>query len=99
MRRAYTSLAIGLVLAVIAVVMLYSYVRSLSGPTEPAVSIALADIVVAKQNLPFGTKIAREMLGTAQWPQDSIPEGAFTSIDAVFEGGSGSGDRIALTMV
>src|SRR4029079_15117793 len=36
------------------------------------------NVVVAKVDIPLGTKIAAEQLSTAQFPTDAIPEGAFT---------------------
>jgi len=36
------------------------------------------NVVVAKVDIPLGTKIAAEQLSTAQFPSDAIPEGAFT---------------------
>src|SRR5215217_6432064 len=36
------------------------------------------NVVVAKVDIPLGTKIAAEQLSTTQFPSDAIPEGAFT---------------------
>jgi pilus assembly protein CpaB len=36
------------------------------------------NVVVAKVDIPLGTKIAAEQLSTAQFPSEAIPEGAFT---------------------
>lgn len=35
-------------------------------------------VVVAVSDIPLGSKITPTLLGSAQWPRDSIPEGAFT---------------------
>jgi pilus assembly protein CpaB len=35
------------------------------------------NVVVAKVNIPLGTKIEAEQLSTAQFPSDAVPEGAF----------------------
>lgn len=35
-------------------------------------------VVVAVSDIPLGSKITPTMLGSAQWPRGSIPEGAFT---------------------
>jgi pilus assembly protein CpaB len=38
----------------------------------------LNNVVVAKVDIPLGTKIAVEQLSTVQFPSDAVPEGAFT---------------------
>jgi len=41
-------------------------------------SIDTDKVVVAVSDIPLGSKITPTMLGSAQWPRGSIPEGAFT---------------------
>jgi pilus assembly protein CpaB len=41
-------------------------------------SIDTDKVVVAVSDIPLGSKITPSMLGSAQWPRGSIPEGAFT---------------------
>src|ERR671920_1435555 len=36
------------------------------------------NVVVAKVDIPLGTKIEAEQLSTVQFPADAVPEGAFT---------------------
>ena len=41
------------------------------------------NVVVAKVDIPLGTKIAVEQLSTVQFPSDAVPEGAFTDAQKV----------------
>lgn len=96
MQRSLISLIAGVVLAIVAVGLLALYVRGLrTGGTTPAAASDVGIVVVAANDLSFGTAIKRDYLKTVQWPQQSIPEGAFHSIDEVFAGSEGK-DRIVL---
>lgn len=53
---------------------------------EPA--IEFKSIVVARQPLRFGAELTREQLAEIPWPQDSLPEGAFATVDALLAEGS-----------
>src|SRR5215472_16884067 len=52
----------------------------------------LGNVVVAKQEIPLGTKITREQLTLAQIPNGSTPVGAFKKIDDV-------AGRVAITPI
>lgn len=96
MQRSLISLIVGVVLAIVAVGLLALYVRGIRGSaTVSAAASDVGTVVVAANNLPFGAAIKRDYLKTVQWPQESIPAGAFHSIDEVFAGSDGS-DRIVL---
>src|SRR3546814_14298158 len=43
-------------------------------------------VVVAKDRLTFGSPLRREQLRLVKWPGDAVPEGAFTSIEALVGG-------------
>ncbi len=49
-------------------------------------------IVVASEPMSFGTKIESAKLAEIPWPEDAMPEGAFKSIEEVFE----KGERVAV---
>lgn len=51
----------------------------------------MAQIVVATQNMQFGTSLASTNLRLANWPANSVPQGAFVSIEEAMRGG-----RVAL---
>lgn len=93
MRRTYVSLAIGAVLALVAVALLYSYVRNLDG--TPAVP--LTPVVAVNQDLPFGTVLTAKYLQVVAWPAASVPDGAFASADQIFQNSKGPQDRIVVT--
>jgi pilus assembly protein CpaB len=68
-------------------------VSSVAPPAEPAVKFNT--IVVAKEPLRFGTEIAPEQLAEIAWAQDALPEGAFSTVDAVLA----EGGRVVLSPV
>jgi pilus assembly protein CpaB len=45
-------------------------------------------VVVASQNLPFGTQLSEDNLTEITWGSSTLPEGAFTSRQALFKDGS-----------
>lgn len=55
----------------------------------------VATVVVARTPLTFGNNIRREHLRVVDWPMNSVPQGAFTSIDELIEGGQ----RVALRSI
>lgn len=56
-----------------------------------AAQAQMAQIVVATQNLQFGTTLASTNLRLANWPANSVPQGAFVSVEEAMRGG-----RVAL---
>jgi pilus assembly protein CpaB len=82
------TLLLGLVLASVAVLFLWNrFERQQPTPTlveRPAIS--LTKIVVARTNLYFGNRIGTEHLREVEWPADSIPQGAFKSIEELVSG-------------
>lgn len=54
--------------------------RVVEVPAGP--KVAFKTIVVASQPLAFGTTLDRAQLTEIPWPQDSLPQGAFQTIDA-----------------
>ncbi len=49
--------------------------------------VATHTIVVAKELLRFGTELAASMLREVPWPSESLPAGAFTTVNDVLSGG------------
>jgi pilus assembly protein CpaB len=72
-------LAIFLGLAAAAVVFLYLNQQSAANVTTRSTR----PIVVAATNQPFGTKLERNMLKVVNYPKDSVPENAYSSLDSV----------------
>jgi pilus assembly protein CpaB len=97
MQRSLTSLIVGLVLGVAAVVLMALYLRSLSPVAEG--SQTLGNIVVAAADMPLGTEVRPEYVKLVQWPLASIPKDAFVSTDDIFKGSAQPGDRVSLKIV
>jgi pilus assembly protein CpaB len=98
MQRSIISLIVGVVLAVVAVALLYNYISGLQvAVTEPVVP-ATTNVVVATEDIPFGQTIVPQNLRLVSWPQESIPLGSFTSVDEVLASAQGE-NRIALTAI
>src|ERR1700694_4996687 len=80
MRRSWISLAIGLALALVAVVLLNNYISQFGAPVQPAAPVA-TNVLVAAKDMPTGTKLEGMSVKVVAWPKDSVPQGAFASID------------------
>jgi pilus assembly protein CpaB len=72
-------LAIVLGLAAAAVVFLYLNQQSASNVTARSTR----PVVVASQDLKFGTKLEPNQLKVVNYPKDAVPPGAYSSIDSV----------------
>src|SRR5258705_7484697 len=100
MRRTWTSLAIGVVFAIIAVALMYNYISAATrGSVQAGPVVELGTVVVASKSLPFGAPVAKETLKTVEWPKGSIPQGAFANVDEIYAGATAPGDRIALALI
>lgn len=53
-------------------------------------------IVVARKNLPFGTKLDQSMLQEVAWPSKLLPAGAFSKLDNLVGQNGTSGARVVL---
>ncbi len=56
-------------------------------------------IIVAKEQLRYGRRLEKNDLRWVEWPKDSMPEGAFTSIEALFGKSDDDEPRIALRTI
>ncbi|NVD43526.1 Flp pilus assembly protein CpaB [Qipengyuania atrilutea] len=85
-------LAVAVILGIIAVLFANAW---FSGAEERQAQIAaenqMARIVVAAQPMEFGTALSQENLRMQNFPASSVPQGAFTSLEAALQGG-----RVAL---
>jgi pilus assembly protein CpaB len=96
------SLVVGVVFAVVAVVLMYNYIQTTlqgQGTAANAPAVELATTVVAARPLAFGAPIDRLTLKTVQWPKEALPPDGFATIDEIFVGATGPGDRIALASI
>ncbi|MEM6694527.1 MAG: Flp pilus assembly protein CpaB [Pseudomonadota bacterium] len=78
-------LVLGLGLASFAVYMAKDYLESERAARDRIVPTV--PVVVANGQLTYGQQITGEDLRIIQWPQTSVPEGAFPSFEAVFANG------------
>jgi pilus assembly protein CpaB len=82
--RSIVTLFLALVLGGVAVLLARAWLER----SEPAVTaapqepqLALTKVVVARTTLFFGNRINAEQIREIVWPADSVPPGAFTSVD------------------
>jgi len=61
---------------------IYLYLKGVDATREP-VELNTVPVVVASKDLNFGTKLTSDHLRVARYPRESIPAGAFASIDSV----------------
>ena len=90
MRRSRTLILLGVVLLLLAIL---AFVALNPGqptpppenvPTEPPTPvIRMVKIVVAAQNIPRGRAITSDAVILADWPENSVPPGAFNNLDDV----------------
>lgn len=99
MRRSVLSLVVGFILALAAVLLMANYLRAPRAPAQLAAGVPMASIVIAKEDMAFGTPIRPEKLQVVEWPKSSIPDGAFETAEAIFTGAPKEGDRIALRLI
>ncbi|MFB9979620.1 Flp pilus assembly protein CpaB [Mesorhizobium kowhaii] len=66
---------------------------SIAAPAAP--KIEFKTIVVANAPLRYGMELDRTKLSEIPWPQDSLPQGAFPTIDGLL----GDGNRVVLTPI
>lgn len=92
MRRTYFSLAGGIALALIAVLVIRMYLGS--GNRGP--EIPLTVVAVASHDIASGTKLQSTDIQLIRWPEGSVPHGAFHSYEALFKTPDAPGDRVAL---
>ena len=79
-------------IALIAVYLANSYFSGIQEQQErEAQANQMAQIVVATQDFEFGTQLTGTNLRLANWPANSVPEGAFVSVEEATRGG-----RVAL---
>ncbi len=95
MRRFYISLGAGIVVAILAVVVTRLYIgAALRGAQEP--DSAFTRIAVVARDLPGGSVLSPSELRFVRWPKESVPAGAFDTVDAIFKGAKSANERVSL---
>lgn len=88
------TLAVGL--AGVSVFMLKGWMNAQLGTNPAEGGQSTVPVVVARTQLPFGTRIHEENLTIAAWPAESVPPGAFTKVADLLDKGQ---DRVVLRSI
>jgi pilus assembly protein CpaB len=94
MRRSLISLLWGLVLAALAMFLIYYYKGA-----EPSATIQTAKVVVAARDIPADSIVRRDYIQYSEWPAQSVPVGAFRDIETLVSDKEGGGNRIVLRTI
>jgi len=76
-------LFVAVLLGAAAAVAGYYGLTSLASQATARSNLRFKNVVVTATDLTFGVKLDHAMLRTARYPKESVPEGAFSSIDSV----------------
>jgi pilus assembly protein CpaB len=76
-------MGLAVVLALGAAAVGYLGLNSLAAQTKRTTLGATQDVVVTANDLTFGTKLEKTMLRTVKYPRESVPVGAFSTVDSV----------------
>jgi pilus assembly protein CpaB len=74
---------VAVLLGVAAAVVGYYGLTSLASQASAQNSVNFKNVVITATDLTFGVKLDRAMLRTVRYPKESVPEGAFASMDSV----------------
>ena len=58
------------------------------------VQITTVPVLIADENLNFGDILSRDLVRIVNYPEDAVPEGSFSNVEAIFNSGN---DRIVLS--
>lgn len=94
-------LIVGVALAGGAVMMAKNYISAYQSELarERAASaqvVPTVPVLVATKPLKYGEQLTQEHIRIVRWPQDAIPEGSFTEVEALFPAGSEDRKRVVL---
>ena len=59
-----------------------------------SVQITTVPVLIADENLNFGDLLSRDLVRVVNYPEDAVPNGSFSNIEAIFSSGN---DRIVLS--
>ncbi|MEK7315035.1 MAG: Flp pilus assembly protein CpaB, partial [Candidatus Eisenbacteria bacterium] len=83
MSRSKTTLTLALVLGLLAALAGYAGLKATATQVAVNSSKNFVPVVVTATDLTFGTKLDRAQLRVVRYPKESVPNGAFSSIDSV----------------
>lgn len=61
-----------------------------------AEAVPMVDVFITTKPLKYGERLSKEAVRAVRWPENAIPEGAFTTLDALFPPQSGEKLRVVL---
>jgi len=79
--RALVILVVALVAGLAAVFLANTMLQQKVSETTEVAQVKTVTVVAAKVDLKMGTRLDKVMLTTVDWPEDSLPEGTFSSIE------------------
>ncbi|NRB19632.1 MAG: Flp pilus assembly protein CpaB [Rhodobacteraceae bacterium] len=82
-------LIVGLALAGSAVMMAKNYIAKYQyalaqANAQKVENIATVDVFVANRALKYGERLTQDAVRLVKWPQDSVPEGTYSTLEALF---------------
>jgi len=83
MSRSKTVLGVAVLLGILAAFAGYAGLRAVARQVVTSTSKQFVPVVVSATDLTFGTKLDKAQLRIAKYPKESVPAGAFSSIDSV----------------
>src|ERR1700686_2176876 len=92
--RNVATLVVAVFLGLIAVILVRNYLSSAGPANAPAAAVATAPVVVAAQPVARGVSLQPNLLKVVTFPKDSVPAGAFASVDQLV--GDKEGNRLVL---
>src|SRR5215510_11630274 len=87
MNRRNRTLLVLLVAVGLAALATYGVFRTIKSIPVREVEVATKYVVVASENMPLGTRIAKEQVKVVGWPAATPIAGSFDSIEAVVDRG------------
>src|SRR5579862_8730428 len=92
--RNLATLAVAVVLGLFAVILVRNYLSNAGPANVPAAAVATTPVVVASQPVVRGVSLQPNLLKVVAFPKDSVPTGAFQSVDQLV--GDKAGGRLVL---
>jgi len=83
MSRSKTTLTLALVLGLLAALAGYAGLKATAAQVALNTSKSFVPVVVTATDLTFGTKLDRAQLRVVRYPKESVPAGAYSSVDSV----------------
>lgn len=80
--KRYIPISLAIVFGILASMSVYFFLSDRNDVTHAA-PVSMAQVVIAKEHIAIGEKIAEHKLESSKWPNESIPENGFQSMRSV----------------